>query len=287
MATTAQRLTALETFRDDQQRPWNKATSDRIGALEARLAKLEGASTPTPPTPVPGPLVVTTKGAVIDGYTFKGTYGVGMAIIVKADDVTIRNCTIDKFSMGIWSEGDHCVIENNTIRDCDRGGIFTISQQGGRITGNLIQRIGEARTNFSGPLENNAYGIAITDEGGPVSSDILVEGNTVEDVTLWHGLDTHNGARITFRNNIVRRCARALFITKSRVSPRDCVVIGNQFLEAKTKPGGTNAGAVTLYIADGVTLTDNTSSKSYTQPMTYDYTGQSKRVTETGTVYVA
>lgn len=52
MATTAQRLTALETFRDDQQRPWNKATSDRIGALEARLAKLEGASTPTPPVPV-------------------------------------------------------------------------------------------------------------------------------------------------------------------------------------------------------------------------------------------
>lgn len=53
MATTNQRLTALEAFRDDQQRPWNKATSARLAAIEARLAALEVDDTPTPPTPVP------------------------------------------------------------------------------------------------------------------------------------------------------------------------------------------------------------------------------------------
>lgn len=61
MATIAQRVEALEDFRDNQQRPWNKATSARFTALEARIAKLETGSTPTPPTPVPNEKVVAVS----------------------------------------------------------------------------------------------------------------------------------------------------------------------------------------------------------------------------------
>lgn len=78
MATITQRLTALEAFRDDQQRPWNKATSDRIAALEAKVAKLEGATTPTPPVPVPTEKIVKL-----------GPSDPQSALVAAANDMTV------------------------------------------------------------------------------------------------------------------------------------------------------------------------------------------------------
>lgn len=246
--------------------------------------------TPPPPTNSP-PITVTTNGAVIDGLIFSGTYGTGSAITVKADNVTIRNCNIKLFRQGI--EAQKCknlIIESNTITDCDYAGVLSTTQIGGRISKNTIQRIGAARTDLSTSAQNNAYGIAVSNYSGDApSSDVLVEANIVEDVPLWHGLDTHNGVRITFKDNIVRRTPRALFVTKSTTSPTDCVVTGNQFLEAITKTGGTNKQAVTLNGVKGITFLNNKSSVTYGKPMIQDYTGggeSSTGIVETGTVYV-
>lgn len=57
MATIAQKVTALEDFRDSQQRPWNKQTSDRIAELSRRIAALE-AQTPVEPDVDPPPPAV-------------------------------------------------------------------------------------------------------------------------------------------------------------------------------------------------------------------------------------
>jgi hypothetical protein len=122
-------------------------------------------------------------------------------------------------------------------------------------------------------------------DGDPVSVDCLVEDNLVEDVP-WHGLDTHDGVRIDWHHNTTRRCARAMFLTKRNNSPKDNIVRDNSFLEPKTWVGWPNAVALTLYSVNGVTITNNTSSSSYPKPMTYDYTGVSTGIVESGTAYV-
>ena len=111
--------------------------------------------------------------------------------------------------------------------------------------------------------EGNAYGITLTRRSGdiatePVSSDITVAGNTIEDVPTWHALDTHGGIDLSFVDNTIRRSSRAIFITSdsSGNRPSDILVSGN-LLETPA-PVTYNLTAITTYTTDDVTISDNT-----------------------------
>ena len=242
-------------------------------------------------------LSITHNDVTIDGMTIIGTQYAHMAndyaILVLGSTaspltgVVIRNNHISSVGKeGI--EANHAsgaIISNNTIEDVAYAGIVVFSAAGGSISDNTIRRIGHTIAPAELPEGSDAYGIMVNDQGGAPSTDVLVSGNTVEDVPTWHGLDTHGGQRISFINNIVRRCRRGLFITSSPASgahATDIVVAGNQILSPSPLTDPTTA--VTLATVYGATFTGNTiigwgpNSPTSAQPW-FDFQGQSTGLT--------
>ena len=248
--------------------------------------------TPTPPGPtfppsaISGPIVVTQDNVTIDGKSITGSgSGSGIKAIGTAanpiSNLTIRNCAIKGFTIGIDVQYvENLTIENCTIDDSVYAGIMVISGVGGHISGNTIRKVGYY-TPLTTSYENNAYGIALTRvassnfTANPRTSDFVVDGNTIEDVPYWHCLDTHAGQNITFSNNTVRRCPRALFITGDSIGthPKNVTVTGNRLEQAVQVSGGTNPTAITLVNLDTGRITNNTISTTYTTPFVYDYLG--------------
>jgi hypothetical protein len=245
--------------------------------------------------------VVRTDGVVIDGVTITSDGSTGQAIYAKGSpskpirNLTIRNCTIKGFSIGILAEHvENLVIDHCTIEDADYAGIAIYSGVGGRITNNAIRRIGTTRTDLTVEfVENNAYGITLdrspTDdlERDPRSSDFLIDGNLVEDVPLWMCLNTHAGERLVFSNNTTRRCPRAIFIagdsTENSHAPIDITITNNRLEEAVTKKGGTDdVEGILISELQGGTITGNLVSRSYGTSNVNDYLGRSVGVTISG-----
>jgi hypothetical protein len=270
-------------------------------AASIQPATLPAASTPGPaPQPtsssipsgaptsqVSGPIVVSSDDTTLDGTTISTSNKDGTAIKAWGTpsspirNLTIRNCRIKGFGTAIEARYvTNLVVENCVIEDAAYGGIIVYSGVGGRITGNTIRRIGVG-IDVNGPDENNAYGIALSRIGTsnlttePRSSDFTVENNVVEDVPLWHGIDTHAGSNIAISNNTVRRCARAIFITVDNAGfkPQEITVTGNRLEEAVHVPGGTNTTAITMVNLQGGTIANNFISSTYEEPWVYDYLG--------------
>jgi Right handed beta helix region len=245
----------------------------------------------TSPAPAPGgttsgAIVVTKDNVVIDGKTIVGTgTGSGIKAHGTASDpiqnLTIRNCVIKGFTIGIdIVHVNHLVIENCVIDNSRYAGIMVISGIGGRIAHNTIRKVGYY-TSLSTSFQNNAYGIALTRYASsnftadPRTSDYVVTGNTVEDVPYWHCFDTHAGQRITFSDNIARRCPRAFFITADGINspPKSITITGNRMEQAVAVSGGTNQKAVTLVNLQTGAVTNNAVSSTYGTPYVYDYLG--------------
>lgn len=170
--------------------------------------------------------------------------------------LTIRDANIGSFGDdGIYAKYvAKLLVSGSAIHDIVYAGVLVISGQAGRIEDNLIQRIG---VRGAAANSNNAYGVLLTDQGGAPTSDMIVTGNTVDDVPTWHALDTHGGQRISFTNNTIRRSSRGIFITTSPSSKAaDVVVSGNHLLVPA--PVTFNLEAVTTYDTVGVTITGNT-----------------------------
>ena len=239
---------------------------------------------------------ITHNDVTIDGMTIIGTqyahWAEDYAILAEGTQgspltgVVIRNTHISSVGKtGIQTKHTSgSVISNNTVEDAAYSGIVAFSAIGGSISGNTVRRIGYTIPAAELPEGSDAYGILVNDQGGAPSSDVMVSGNTVEDVPTWHGIDTHGGLRITFRDNIIRRCRRGLFITGSPTSGAHAtaiIVTGNQIL-APGLPEPTTA--VTLATVDGATFTGNTisgwgpNSPTSAQPW-FDYLGQSTGLT--------
>ena len=177
-------------------------------------------------------------------------------------DVTVRGSRISGFgNAGIradWTTG--LAIEDDVVEDCAYGGIMVVSGSAGRVTGNTVARIGYPLPGDPRDVnENNAYGIALTDQGGTPTTDVTVDGNLVTDVATWHALDTHGGHRLRFTGNTVRGSSRGLFITGSPGSQAtDITITGNDF--ESPSPVTFNLQAVTLVEAVDVTVTGNTAT---------------------------
>jgi hypothetical protein len=249
---------------------------------------------PQAPSPSPAgstagrtePIVVTRDDTTIVGVSLVGTgTGIGISAIGTTSkpirNLTIRDCSVTGFETGI--EVRHVVdlvIEGCTIEDSVYAGILVFSGLSGRISHNTIRRTGYY-TPLDTSFENNAYGIALTRVANddfatnPRTSDFLIEGNTVEDVPYWHCLDTHAGERITFKDNVTRRCPRAIFITTDGIGtqPTDVTIVANRLEEAIEVDGGTDAVAITLVNLKGGTIERNAVSASYPRPHVFDYLG--------------
>jgi len=137
--------------------------------------------------------------------------------------LVIKSSTITRCGYGgIYLHfASNATISSNKISNVVYAGILLSSVSNSKVLSNTITGVG---VHGSGANSNNAYGITATQEDGPHSSDVLVQGNTVSDIPTWHGLDTHGGVRITFRDNTIFAVRRAIFLTSS---PTDAVVDGN------------------------------------------------------------
>jgi parallel beta-helix repeat protein len=231
-------------------------------------------------------IVVKASDVTLDGLRIlgpqgsvyrEGEFGITTSASASAPvrRLTIRNSEIASFGKaGMWLRYvADLVIEGNDVHDAVYAGIMIISGTGGRIAGNTVSRIGVTGASANG---NNAYGIALEDQGLPVSSDLVVADNVVTDVPTWHALDTHGGHRITFSGNTVSGSPRALFITNSGASgsqATDIVVTGNEFIAPE--PAGDNAVAVTTYAAENVTVTGNVATGWGRADILYDFQGRS------------
>lgn len=173
--------------------------------------------------------------------------------------LTIRYSEISSFGgFGTYLRNvEDLRLEANDVHDIVYAGLMVLSGREGAIEGNTVRRIGMVGAEAN---ENNAYGIALTTQGAdePATSDFVVARNVVEDVPTWHALDTHGGVRIVFRENTVRRSMRGIFVTTTSADhqPADIEIVDNQLLSPA--PVETNLAAITLYRAQGVTITGNT-----------------------------
>ena len=248
----------------------------------APTATVAPTPTPAPTSTVSGPIVVTANDVTIDGVriTSSGTTGIAIkaygTTAAPIRNLTIRNCVIDGFDTAI--EARHVVnlvIENCTITDAAYGGIMVFSGTGGRIANNTIQRIGPQTTPTTAV---NAYGIALSRVATadlvaePRSSGFVVDGNLIEDIPTWHGLDTHAGSQITFSNNTIRRTMRPIFITGDAAGyhPTSITVLANRIEQAEAFAGGMGSAAITLVGLTGGLITDNQVSRTYPTPFVYD-----------------
>ncbi len=148
-------------------------------------------------------------------------------------------------------------LEANDVHDIVYAGLMVLSGTGGTIQDNVVRRIGLEGAEANA---NNAYGIALTTQGEsePRTRDIVVAGNTVEDVQTWHAFDTHGGQHLVFRDNTVRRSMRGIFITADSAGhdPEDIAILDNDLLSPA--PVNTNLAAITLYHARNVAIIGNT-----------------------------
>ena len=219
-------------------------------------------------------VTISKSNTVLDGYTITGPQAtrydareIGILVAGTAahplHNVTIRNCTISRFGYGgiVLRYVTSFRIENCHIHDAVYAGIMVISSKTGTIRNNVVQRIGVVGYQTR---EMNSYGIAITDEGGPVSYGITISSNKVEDVPQWHGIDTHGGRRITITSNTIRRTNRAIFITSTTQGRRAAfVIINRNSMSQPTRRVDVysrypyNQIGITLYNADRVTGTGN------------------------------
>jgi hypothetical protein len=186
---------------------------------------------------------VTANNVVLDGLTItgpqfssfngseRGIYSVGTSS-ARRTGLQILRCKITKFgNAGIETDFTNgALIQDNIIEDTVYMGILMCSAMGDTVKKNTVRRVGVLG---SSTQSNNAYGIAISSNNpsvNPQSQDVLVDLNLVEDVTTWHGIDTHAGVRITFTNNWVLRCYRGAFITSDAASRRNngCTVSNNR-----------------------------------------------------------
>ena len=235
----------------------------------------------------PGPIVVTTDDVTIDGVTIATSSRKGVAIKAWGTaespirNLTIRNCRINGFGTAIDARHvENLVVEDCVIEDAAYAGVLVYSGIGGRISGNAISRIGVG-VDVNGPDENNAYGIALSRiatpdfSADPRSSDFIVDHNVIDNVPLWHGIDTHAGRRITISDNVIRRAPRPIFVTVDGIGthPEDITVIGNRIEDGIEVPDGTNLRAITLVNLERGVIEDNLVSTKYPKPWVYDYVG--------------
>lgn len=296
VTTAASVRTRGAIVRTDPVRTTSGYSRSFAGTPTATMAQIRGSSaviTPAPPAPnPPSPPVapattkvikvgagqagirVTKSNTTIDGYRITGpqarTYSpteVGILVAGTASaplrNIVIRNCEISDFGYGgiVLKYVESFTIEGCRIEDSVYAGIMVISSKNGVIRDNVVVRTGVVGYETR---EMNSYGIAVTDEGGPVSTGIRILSNVVTDVPQWHGIDTHGGTSIEISNNSVARTNRAIFVTTTTGGRRAANIVLNRNRMSQPTPRVDvrnsypyNQVGITFYNVSGATGTGN------------------------------
>ena len=213
-------------------------------------------------------ITVTASDVTLDSVTLQGpqattfewdTYGVAVrgSLASPVQRFQLLDSVVTRYGYGgvMMDFAYDARILRNRIEDAVYAGIMITSAKGGLVQGNTVRRIGVYGASAN---SNNAYGIAISSNNpsvNPQSTDVVVDGNLVEDVPTWHGLDAHAGIRIKFTNNIVRRARDGIFVTGDGAGRRsqDVVTSGNR-IEA---PAGADQYGITYVFSSGGQITNN------------------------------
>jgi len=213
-------------------------------------------------------ITVTASDVTLDSVTLQGpqattfewdTYGVAVrgSLASPVQRFQLLDSVVTRYGYGgvMMDFAYDARILRNRIEDAVYAGIMITSARGGLVQGNAVRRIGVYGASAN---SNNAYGISISSNNpsvNPQSTDVVVDGNLVEDVPTWHALDTHAGIRIRFTNNVVRGAYRGIFVTGDAAgrSNQDCVTNNNR-IEA---PASNDRWAIQIVSASGGTVTNN------------------------------
>ena len=181
---------------------------------------------------------VTLESMIIEGPGLadgnrSGYYAIDIAgtLSNRRHNITLRGLQISQIPgtcIGV-RYADGFTVEDCHIHDYTYCGITVHTGSNGVITRNTVER-----GNINGELNENAYGIAVTDilnTNEARSRDIEVSHNIVRDIPTWEGLDTHGGINISFLNNIVTGCRNGIVLTQGAITraypPEGCIVMGN------------------------------------------------------------
>lgn len=159
-------------------------------------------------------------------------------LTVKAADVTVNGLTVNGNGTafgGIWGvSAARFSVTKVHVTGFVYAGIMFISVSNGAITDSVIKNIGVTGWEANGM---NAYGIALTDQGGTPTSDTTVARNTIDNVPTWEGIDTHGGRRLTIVDNVIHRTNRAIRIVSSGSgAPQDITISRNTMDKPTRRP---------------------------------------------------
>lgn len=154
--------------------------------------------------------IITTSGNnIINGITIKGCYSTdtdsskNTAILLKGDNIIVKNCVIDGKGNGFWGDntyGNNTIIENNKILFTIRGIYIcrNIENIENRITGLIIKNNYIAyKSGYSGVDIDNTRGCIIAGCKGA-----LVEGNTILGAPMSFGIQNLPTTDVAFVNNM-------------------------------------------------------------------------------------
>jgi len=193
--------------------------------------------------------------------------------------VQIENCTIYNFGQAavqIYS-AQYVKLINNNIYNAGVHGILLVSVNQCLVTNNLIQNIGANRNNY-------AYGISLSRlssatisgnpntpislANGPISANVVISNNYIQDVVDEVAIDLHSGDNITISGNVARNVrigvnlehatASSYYATCTNIS-----ITGNSF-SGLTTAGKVCAGVFVdaqsgaSEIATGIAISGNT-----------------------------
>lgn len=143
---------------------------------------------------------------------------------VHLRDVSVRAMADTAIRCDWWTDSS---ITGGVLSDITYAGIIAQSAQRLRISGVVVGDIWQHTADQS-------YGISVTDSVNTVegrSRDVTVDGCTVRNVKFWTALSTHGGERISFTNNRVIGCYRAIIYGAGNptrvVTATDGLVAGN------------------------------------------------------------
>jgi len=216
-------------------------TINGYGATISQTATGHGGISSASSLAVYGLSLVGAQYATANSYE-KAINVVGSSAASPAVGITIVNCSISSWGYAaiyLWYCND-LTINGNTINNINYGGIMCLSCIDGTIVNNVI-------TNVTGTSYVDAYGVILSRNAtsslttDPRSSDISVIGNKISNVTIWEGLDTHGGQRISFIGNSVYNCVNGIVATPCpngsgtyTYAPLDITISGNTIDSAVT-----------------------------------------------------
>jgi len=163
----------------------------------------------------------------------------------RLENIRIEDCEVFGFGYNgiVLHRVINLILKNNTIHRIGYSAIACLSCYDALVEGNQITSVTPGAPGTGG----DAYGVIFSyqpSEGSaptvddPASARCIATANTITNIPTWEALDTHDGAFITFADNIIEGCKIGINATSTEhaatagVQLRNIVVTGNTVIAA-------------------------------------------------------